>query len=468
MLKKISLVSVIILVLLLTGCSNEKGNNLHIGVEASNILGSSVGEIVRDDQLTLINSLYKGLFEINGDKEVIPVLAESFNYSEDGRVITINIKEGFFWSDKTPITAEDIVKGLKNNIAQDQGKYVYQYKYFDKKVEENIRVNENNQVEIYLNKNFTDFEKVLAMPIFYPVLNAEDPLAGPYSGDFVVEKKTKDKIILAPRDKEKAVAEKKTESIVFEYSLGKEKLLKGFQAKEYDVIFPQSVMEEAKGEKIIAPALELLWINGRSEDFKKIDARKAIYQNLEKIDGIYPSRYRDDSKYEKIIMKSDYTFNNPQLKLLILDVPKSVKTGEKIKEQLSKKINLDIEILAKTADDYYKDLRTGDFDLALETWEGDYHGKNAYFEVFRNPLHNPLNVSGINIPAINDLQNQINRTVDSPEREIIFNNLEKKIVESVSAIVLSEGLEKENYIQRVKNIGINSIYNYHDYSNIKY
>lgn len=468
MLKKISLISLITMVLLLAGCSNEKGNNLYIGVEGSNALGSSLGQIIRDDQLTLINNLYKGLFEVSEDNKVIPVLVESFTYSEDGRIITLNIKEGFMWSDNTPITAENVVSGLKNNIANDQGKFSYQYKYLDRKVEDNIRVNEDKQVEIYLSKEFTDFEKVLAMPIFYPVLNTEDPLVGPFSGDFVVEKKTKDKIILAPRDKEKAITEKKTESVVFEYSLGKEKLLKGFQAKDYDVIFPETAIEEAKGEKIKAPALELLWLNGRSEDLEKLEGRKAIYQNLEKIDGIYPSRYRDESKFEKIIMKSEYTFNNPQLKLLILDGPKSLKTGEKIKEQLSKKLNLNIEVLAKPVDEYYASLREGDFDLALETWEGDYHGKNAYFEVFRNPLYNPLNASGINIPAINDLQNQINRIADSPEREIIFKDLEKKIVESVSAVVLSEGLEKESYIQRVKNVGLNSIYNYHDYSNIKY
>ena len=215
------------MVLLLAGCSNEKGNNLYIGVEGSNALGSSLGQIIRDDQLTLINNLYKGLFEVSEDNKVIPVLVESFTYSEDGRIITLNIKEGFMWSDNTPITAENVVSGLKNNIANDQGKFSYQYKYLDRKVEDNIRVNEDKQVEIYLSKEFTDFEKVLAMPIFYPVLNTEDPLVGPFSGDFVVEKKTKDKIILAPRDKEKAITEKKTESVVFEYSLGKEKLLKG-------------------------------------------------------------------------------------------------------------------------------------------------------------------------------------------------------------------------------------------------
>lgn len=459
MLKKFSLVSLLIMVLLLAGCSNEKGNNLHIGVEGSEV-----------NQLTLVNNLYKGLFEVVDDSKVVPVLAESFSYSEDGKTMFIDIKEGFTWSDGSAITAENIVTGLKNNIINNQGKYTYQYKYLNPKVEENIRINENNQVEIHLIRGFTDFEKVLAMPIFYPVLNAENLLVGPFSGDFVVEKNSKNRIVLVPRDLDAAIADKKTESIVFDFSLEKEKMIKGFQDKNYDIILPETEIEikELKGAKIKAPALELLWLNGRSEELKNLEARKAIYQNLEKMPGIYPNIYRGDNKFEELTLEGDYSFIDTNLTLLVLEEAENVKKAEKIQELLEKKMNLNIEIASKTVEEFYTELRQGNFDLALETWEGDYHGKNAYFEVFRNPLYNPLNVSGINIPEINNLQNQVNQIPDSPEREVVFNQLEKKIIESVSAVILSEGIEKESYIQRVKNVGINTIYNYHDYSNIKY
>ncbi len=459
MLKKFSIMLLIILSLFIAGCNNEKGNNLYIGVE---------GEENEAARLTLMENLYIGLFEYNGTNDVEPILAESFYYDETGKKMFIKINEGFLWSDGSPITVNDVVTGLQNNIRNASDKYSYQYKYLDNKVPENIKVNEEGLLEITLSREFTDFEKVLAMPIFYPVMNSEDFLNGPYSGDFVVEKKSGDKIVLVPRDPEKAISENKTETIVFEYFSDKEKLVKGFQDKSLDILFPKSTLEEVKGEKNTNPGIKLLWLNSRSKVLNNIEARKTIYEDIDKILGIYPKVYRKDTVIEKIELKGNYDFQNNTLDLLVLDSPEELKAGEKIKEQLTKNNNLAIQILAKPLEEYVQELRAGNFDLALEFFEGDYHGKNAYFELFKNPLNNPLNVSGIIEPEINNLQNQVNRIKDSEERELLFQELEKKIIEIVPAIIISEGIEKEIYIQRVKNIVINSIYNYHDYSNVKY
>lgn len=459
MLKKFSIMLLIILSLFIAGCNNEKGNNLYIGVE---------GEENEAARLTLMENLYIGLFEYNGTNDVEPILAESFYYDETGKKMFIKINEGFLWSDGSPITVNDVVTGLQNNIRNASDKYSYQYKYLDNKVPENIKVNEEGLLEITLSREFTDFEKVLAMPIFYPVMNSEDFLNGPYSGDFVVEKNSGDKIVLVPRDPEKAISENKTETIVFEYFSDKEKLVKGFQDKSLDILFPKSTLEEVKGEKNTNPGIKLLWLNSRSKVLNNIEARKTIYEDIDKILGIYPKVYRKDTVIEKIELKGNYDFQNNTLDLLVLDSPEELKAGEKIKEQLTKNNNLAIQILAKPLEEYVQELRAGNFDLALEFFEGDYHGKNAYFELFKNPLNNPLNVSGIIEPEINNLQNQVNRIKDSEERELLFQELEKKIIEIVPAIIISEGIEKEIYIQRVKNIVINSIYNYHDYSNVKY
>lgn len=456
MLKKFSLLSLILLILFITGCNNEKGNNIYIGVEGENVKVTSVGEYSRDDQLTLISNLYSGLFEYSDTEGIVPVLAQSFHYSEDSKKIYIKIKDNVFWSDGEALSPEDAAEGLKNNLRSQEGRYSYQQKYFDLKSEENIKVNEDGLLEIALSREFPDFEKVLAMPIFYPVLNAADPLLGPFSGEFIVEKNAGDKITLVTRDMEKAAAEKKTEKIIFEYSLNKEKIIKGFQNKEYDIIFSDNLQGEIKGQNITAPGYNLLWLNSRSEELKNAEARKAIFQSIDK------------KAAPQLDIKSEYSFTNSKLRMLIPEKPEAEKTAGKIADQISKKTGLEIEIISKNTEDYFKDLRGGNFDLALEAWESDYHGRNSFFEVFKNPIYNPLNVSGLIVPEINDLQNKINKIVDSPEREELFNELERKIHESISAIVLSEGIEKEVYIQRVKNILINPIYNYHDYSNVKY
>jgi ABC-type oligopeptide transport system substrate-binding subunit len=238
----------------------------------------------------------------------------------------------------------------------------------------NLKVNEDGILEIALSREFPDFEKVLAMPIFYPVLNAADPLLGPFSGEFIVEKNAGDKITLVTRDMEKAAAEKKTEKIIFEYSLNKEKIIKGFQNKEYDIIFSDNLQGEIKGQNITAPGYNLLWLNSRSEELKNAEARKAIFQSIDK------------KAAPQLDIKSEYSFTNSKLRMLIPEKPEAEKTAGKIADQISKKTGLEIEIISKNTEDYFKDLRGGNFDLALEAWESDYHGRNSFFEVFKNPI----------------------------------------------------------------------------------
>lgn len=459
MLRKFSLWTLILLTLFITGCNNEKGNNLYIGAE------ESYNEEVN---LTLLNNLYIGLFKYDENNKAIPVLAETYSYSEDGKKMSIKIKEGFQWSDGTPITPQDVAEGLKNVINNYSGEYTYQYGYLDNKIEENIRINEEGILEISLKKEFTDFEKVLALPFYYPIKNTEDILAGPFSGNFIVEKKSGNKIILSEQDKEKAIAENRTESIVIEQNLETEKLIKGYQEKNFDIIFPVENTDVIKGEKITSPGITLLWINSRNSELENIETRKAIYQSIDKINGIYPSVYREDNSSEKANISTTYSLANLAPKILVLDLETEIKTAEKIAQQLLKKMDISPEVVAKPLEEYFADLKTGNFDLALETWEGDYFGKNAFFELFKNPLNNPLNVSGLIVPEINELQNKVNKIADSQEREVLFTELENKILQSVPAVIVAEGINKEVYLQRVKNIYVNSIYNYHDYSDIEY
>jgi ABC-type oligopeptide transport system substrate-binding subunit len=459
MLRKFSLWTLILLTLFITGCNNEKGNNLYIGAE---------GNYNEELNLTLLNNLYIGLFEYDVNNKVTPVLAESYSYSEDGKKMYIKIKDGFQWSDGTEITSSDVAAGLKNIINQYKGKYVYQYNYLDNKKEDNISVNSEGLLEISLKKEFTDFEKILALPFYFPIKNGEDFMSGPFSGNYLVEKRSGDKIVLADKDIEKAVAEKRTETIVIQSNLDKEKLLKGYQEKDYDIIFPKEELSELKGEKIESPGIQLLWINSRKPELKNIEARKAVYHSLDKIDGLYPARYRDNNSKEKINITTSQELITFSPKILVLDSETEIEKGNQIAAQLSKKLNINPEIVAKPIQDYFFDLREGNFDLALESWEGDYFGKNAFFELFKNPLNNPLNVSGLIVPEINHLQNKINKTADSQEREVLFAELENAILQSLPAVIISEGIDKEVYFQRVKNININSIYNFHNYNNVKY
>lgn len=60
-----------------------------------------------DRDLTALT--YAGLMGLDGDGELIPVLAESYTVSEDGTQYTFILRENAKFSDGTPVTAEDVV-----------------------------------------------------------------------------------------------------------------------------------------------------------------------------------------------------------------------------------------------------------------------------------------------------------------------------------------------------------------------
>jgi ABC-type oligopeptide transport system substrate-binding subunit len=55
----------------------------------------------------LVEQLFSGLVELNADFDIVPVLARSWELSEDGRQYIFHLRRDARWSDGTPITAHD-------------------------------------------------------------------------------------------------------------------------------------------------------------------------------------------------------------------------------------------------------------------------------------------------------------------------------------------------------------------------
>lgn len=62
---------------------------------------------------------YAGLMGVGEDGELVPVLAESYDISEDGTTYTFTLREGLEFSDGSPLTSEDVVFTVLK--AQDSG-----------------------------------------------------------------------------------------------------------------------------------------------------------------------------------------------------------------------------------------------------------------------------------------------------------------------------------------------------------
>jgi len=52
--------------------------------------------------------VYEGLFDYDNDGKMIPILAESYSISADGKTVTFNLRKGVTWHDGKPFTSADV------------------------------------------------------------------------------------------------------------------------------------------------------------------------------------------------------------------------------------------------------------------------------------------------------------------------------------------------------------------------
>lgn len=67
-------------------------------------------------ELNIHNDLFEGLVDYDARGEPIPGLAESWTVSEDGRVYTFRLRAGAKWSDGAPVTADDVIAGMRRAV----------------------------------------------------------------------------------------------------------------------------------------------------------------------------------------------------------------------------------------------------------------------------------------------------------------------------------------------------------------
>ena len=52
--------------------------------------------------------VYEGLFDYDNDGKMVPILAESYDMSADGKTVTFNLRKGVTWHDGKPFTSADV------------------------------------------------------------------------------------------------------------------------------------------------------------------------------------------------------------------------------------------------------------------------------------------------------------------------------------------------------------------------
>ena len=123
----------------------------------------------------LVPLLYQGLFAVDRDYQVNPILCKSYSYTTDMKTYEFQLDPGATFSDGVPVTAEDVVASLK--AAKGSTYYSGRMRFF-----KTIAVTETGAVQIVLSQSYENLPLLLDIPIVKEEeVEADNPLGtGPY------------------------------------------------------------------------------------------------------------------------------------------------------------------------------------------------------------------------------------------------------------------------------------------------
>lgn len=162
------------------------GDSLIIGIQSVKTLAIEPLDPVERDVMSVYNLVYESLVTIDDDYLPQPLLAESWEMSGGGKTWTFHLRSNVFFSDGTPMTAQDVVATAQyilqraNDEASHLPGYYANLKYFVSK----ISASDEKTVVVKTASGRSYYGLLYAMT--FPVLpasqvNVQNPLGtGPY------------------------------------------------------------------------------------------------------------------------------------------------------------------------------------------------------------------------------------------------------------------------------------------------
>ena len=126
------------------------------------------------ESMVIVN-LYDSLVTPNPDGTMAPLIAEDWDYTEDGLNYTFDIKKGIKFHDGSELTAEDVKFSFDRMLELKQG---YSWLWLD--VLNEVKVTDDYTVEITLNRPYSPFVSTLP---WLAILNKEQVIANEVEGD---------------------------------------------------------------------------------------------------------------------------------------------------------------------------------------------------------------------------------------------------------------------------------------------
>ncbi len=231
-----------------------------------------------------MNIIFEPLFAYDEKRNISGVLAKDYALSEDGRQITVNLKEGVKWQDGTLFTADDVVYTL-SKMRFSEGAYrsiadkIHSYTATDK-----------YQVVINLVRQETDFAYMLTFPVISKAVPyvKDDSFSPMGTGSFKISKRTENEITLeANSDWHGGAPSQKT--VVLKVLKNKQSAADAFHVNELDVVTSEEIDVAVSSPKmnsqikdIVSDNMVFLGFNTTREPLVPANIRRSISVMIDK------------------------------------------------------------------------------------------------------------------------------------------------------------------------------------------
>lgn len=398
-------------------------------------------QIETQNDKTISDLIYRGLFRYDIYGELKPDLAESWSVSDGGLVYTVTMKKDQKWSDGSYITADDLI-----------------YTAFKTENLQGVATDKVDDwtVRFTLPNKFSPFLSLLTVGVMKDgSIESDDPLKPISSGPFIVARveKTgpviKQVVLLHQNPKENI------KKLIFKYYSNEEELVTAAKLGEIDGFIGKDTNLTLEGFHEYKYPLQgvyyALYFNLRNEKLQDLELRQNMskvldIESLTQDDGIivqgpisrsiYTDNELDFNNYDKNFSIDD-SGNRIKVTITVPNIKQHTALAEKIKNIWEDKLNLDVELKKVDPENFVDEI------IKDRNFEILYYGQ----EIGRDPdryvnWHSTqkefpgLNLSGFEqVRADRALEEGRNET-DQAKRQVHYAEFQKVVHEDVPAIFL--------------------------------
>ncbi len=353
-----------------------------------NILDNTIKDVA-----DVLNLVYEPLFLLDENSKPRPILAESYEYDESGRGLTIKLKENIKFHDGSVLNSNDVkysIEYIKTNAQSPYNFYVLPIR--------RVSIIDENTFKLYYDEPYA----FAISDLIFPIISKNNTRSKQYdkfspigTGPYMLDKFESTKYLdlkVFHEYRDEVLIEKVHAAIVND---GKE-IEDMFNAGLVDIYAPRvfnwldySEDKKMKIESYVSRNMSFIGYNLDKEAKLTKDIRKAITRTVDRkyiaykayvskvimsFTPVLPKAYfngSDSITYDNDIEKSkdllaEYSEENP-LKLTILvnaDTSNSDRIADMIKESLEK-INIELNVELLPREQYFEKIKSGNYEMFL-------------------------------------------------------------------------------------------------------